>query len=195
MVRHIIGELQCHVHALSFVVVVQFLGCMPADSMLSREDPIAWRMPSEIVMLATTSGVENSHSEGLRHDSVRVTIALSRPDKARKYNACDLAVYVSVLADSGLVVDLRKRNVFLVTEGNLTSLVPTKESSSSSWRGALSGADAILCFDLDVLDSTQLHTVPLTIHLGDLVMIDGQTFGLGQLKLASFESDTAKFIY
>lgn len=56
-------------------------------------------------------------------------------------------------------------------------------------------AEAVLCFDIQRLASSNAISSPIVIFLDSMVLFDRKPMNIGRIELDNFNCDTARFLY
>jgi hypothetical protein len=172
-------------------------GCARPDPGTYREDAIEWISASEGVDLRSSTHVGNEQKLELFEHSVLARLALSRPNSQQSDNAkCQLSVFIYVLdsIDGDGELSAKSDNVYLQVDGYSDRIRPSQKSWIENWTFGVQGLEAVICFDLSLLDSTDWSMSPITIHLNRVLKYDDQVVSLGRIEMENFNVDIADYI-
>ena len=184
----------CSSILMTFILLM--CGCVSSHNGMDIHE-LDWIHVKNVVMLRSPSGVEAVQERWLEDRAISVGLALTKPDSSRRYSGRQLAVYVSVLAqppikDLSMTVD----KAYLQVGEDRDHVHSSKQSRHHRYmRSPYSDEEVIMYFELGHLDSIALRSEPIVIYLDSIVTFNQQLFDLGRIRLDSFSSDTADYIF
>lgn len=186
--------------AISLVGAVSWLaGCRPQCYDL-RESPTFWRTKSEIVQLHGPLAIADVYLQEIA-DSAAVCIAIIRPESKSDPVRYQLQVFLDATSRyANKDLDLKCGKTYLQVGHGLAQPIAPSDCSDYSCGGKIkkfgpySESGVFFAFDLMQWDSTALATLPIIIRLDSILTFDKKVVDLGRIEMASFRSDTAKYI-